>query len=126
MAAEPFHLKTIHDFSTNLHGEGSGVVTTSQIRYPKALQALRRYPLPLRTSHEVTHLEGMGKAGISSDEIPRMNWKFHQLHVFFCKTIYLGWLESQDETNRGWLFFSPFFLVVFHDVPPYKDFREEG
>ena len=42
---------------------GRGVVTTSQIR-TKALQALRRYPLPLRTSHEVTHLEGMGKAGV--------------------------------------------------------------
>ena len=28
----------------------------------KALQALRRYPLPLRSPQEVADLEGMGKA----------------------------------------------------------------
>lgn len=41
---------------------GSKGFYSQQRTYAKALQALRRYPLPLRSPQEVADLEGMGKA----------------------------------------------------------------
>lgn len=55
--------RPFHDHLDSLRLDaGSKGFYSQQRTYSKALQALRRYPLPLRSPQEVADLEGMGKA----------------------------------------------------------------
>lgn len=82
----------------------------------QALQALRRYPLPLRTSHEVTDLEGMGKARSFGELIDHKD---------------LGWGDSNSEWVLlpglvGIFKVRPTGFLFLKRVPPYKDFGKKG